>query len=238
MSAINNMSIYIPHVFDNIDKDRISNTFESQGIGKVKNVDFVGKLGKDGHSFNAVYVHFEFWYDNSVACNFQERVLNPDKEARIVYEDPWYWIVLENKSKKHASGSRKVRLVLDIPQEKVVTPVKQKTNKDFADMCRAPIKNKIVKKISLKDSDAEFENEFKEICRQLQFDFDADNEMDQIEKLIDETEANLATFDKRYVRELEKENQYYRDLLQNRSSNMSGTIQHHHGVVNSELCYY
>ena len=238
MSAINNISIYIPHVFNNIDNDRISDTFESQGIGKVKNVDFVGKLGKDGHSFNAVYVHFEFWYDNSVARNFQERVINPNKEARIVYEDPWYWIVLENKAKKYASGSRKVRLVLDIPQDEVVTPVKQRTNKDFADMCRAPIKNKIVKKISLKDSDAEFENEFKEICRQLHFDFDTDDEMDQIEKLIDETEANLATFDKRYVRELEKENQYYRTLVPNRYNNTPEKIQHNHGVVNSELCYY
>ena len=237
MSAINNMSIYIPHVFNNIDKDRISNTFESQGIGKVKNVDFVGKLGKDGHSFNAVYIHFEFWYDNSVARNFQERILNPDKEARIVYEDPWYWIVLENKAKKHASGSRKVRLVLDIPQEEPVTPIKQRTYKDFDDMCRAPIKNKPDKKDSFANSDKEFDLNFKELCRQLHFD--AEDEMDEIEDLIDETEAHLATFDRRYVQELEKENQYYRDLLQSsRYSNSPGKIQHHHGVVNSELLYY
>ena len=140
MSTINNISIYIPHVFANIDKDRVSDAFESQGIGKVKNVDFVGKFGKEGYAFNAVYVHFEYWYNSSVARNFQERVLNPNKEARIVYEDPWYWIVLENKAKKHTSGSRKVRLVLDIPQDGFITPVKQRSNKDFADMCRAPIK--------------------------------------------------------------------------------------------------
>lgn len=219
MSAINNMSIYIPHVFNNIDKDRISDTFESQGIGKVKNVDFVGKLGKDGHSFNAAYIHFEFWYDSSVARNFQERILNPNKEARIVYEDPWYWIVLENKAKKHASGSRKVRLVLDIHQEEPTTPVKQRNNKDFADMCRAPIKNKICF-----DNRDEFEREFNEICGRLCFE--TVDEMDEIEKLMDETDANLATFDKRYVQELEKENQYYRDLVLNIYSNIPGKIQH------------
>ena len=241
MSAINNISIYIPHVFENIDKSRISDAFESQGIGKVKNIDFVGKLGKDGHSFNAAYVHFEYWYNSSIARNFQERVLNPAKEARIVYEDPWYWIVLENKAKKHTSGSRKVRLVLDIPQDGFITPVKQRSNRDFADMCRAPIKNKLVKKDSLTNSDEEFDLNFKELRRQLRFDA----EMDAIEELIDEAEANsaetdayLATFDKRYIQELEKENQYYRDLLQTCYNNVQGKIQHQHGVVNSELLYY
>jgi hypothetical protein len=244
MSAINNISIYIPHVFANIDKGRISDAFESQGIGKVKNVDLVGKLGKEGYSYNAVYVHFEYWYNSSVANNFQERVLNPNKEARLVYEDPWYWIVLENKAKKHASGSRKVRLVLDIPQEEVVTPVKQRSNKDFADMCRAPIKNKLVKKDTLTNSDKEFDLNFKELRRQLQFDTEEDI-MDEIENLIDETEAslyetetNLATFDRRYVQELEKENQYYRTLVPNSYSDTLGKIQHHHGVVCSELLYY
>jgi hypothetical protein len=235
MSAINNISIYIPHVFANIDKDRISDAFESQGIGKVKNVDFIGKLGKEGHQFNAVYVHFEYWYNSSIARNFQERVLNPNKEARIVYEDPWYWIVLENKANKHVSGSRKVRIVLDIPQTGLITPVKQRSNNDFADMCRAPIK-----KINSKVGD-DFDMEFKELCRKLHFDTEEDI-MDEIENLIDETEANMATFDKRYVQELEKENQYYRVLVQNSYTNSfinnpMGKIQYH-GLVNSELLYY
>jgi hypothetical protein len=88
----------------------------------------------------------------------------------------------------------------------------------------------------------DFDIEFKELCRKIQFDTEEDI-MNEIEDLIDETEANLATFDKRYVQELEKENQYYRDLVQNSSysnnySNMPGKIQHHHGVVNSDILYY
>jgi hypothetical protein len=191
-----------------------------------------------------VYVHFEYWYNSSVARNFQERVLNPNKEARIVYEDPWYWIVLENKAKKHASGSRKVRLVLDIPQEGFSTPVKQRLNKDFADMCQAPIKNINYKETLINSMGDDFDIEFKDLCRKLQFDTEEDI-MDEIENLIDETEAglyetetNLVSFDMRYVQELEKENQYYRDLLQNNYSDTLGKIQHHHGVVCSELLYY
>jgi hypothetical protein len=33
-------------------------------------------------------------------AHFQERVTNPDKEARIVYDEPWFWIVLENTAVK------------------------------------------------------------------------------------------------------------------------------------------
>ena len=207
----------------------------------MKEVDFVSKKSHDGRPYNAAYIHFHAWHNNHATVNLQARVLDPAQEARIVYDDPWYWIVLENKAKKHTSGSRKVRLVLDIPQDGFITPVKQRSNKDFADMCRAPIKNKLVKKTSLSNSDEEFDLNFKELRRQLRFDA----EMDAIEELIDEAEANsaetdayLATFDKRYIQELEKENQYYRDLLQTCYNNVQGKIQHQHGVVNSELLYY
>jgi hypothetical protein len=104
-------------------------------------------------------------------------------------------------------------------------------------MCRAPINNSPVKKDSVAKSDKEFDLNFKELCRQLHFD--TEDEMDEIEDLIDETEAHLATFDRRYVQELEKENQYYRHLLQSSSYiNAPEKIHPHHDVVNSEMCYY
>jgi hypothetical protein len=209
MSAITNMSLYIPHVFANISEDRIIDAFEGQSIGKVKNIDLVGKLGKDGKPYNAVYVHFEYWFDNSVARNFQERVLNPNKEARIVYEDPWFWIVLENKAQKHVSGSRKARIEIpqEVPREVQVTPVKQLTNKDFADMFRAPYKEALKMSAQLDFDDADF----KELCHQIHFD-DEDDEanMDETEKLMDEEDQHLSCFDRRYVQTLEQENNSYR----------------------------
>ena len=59
-----------------------------------------------------------------------------------------------------------------------------------------------------------------------------------ITQKLSEQGVTMATFDKRYVRELEKENQYYRTLVPNRYNNTPEKIQHNHGVVNSELCYY
>lgn len=90
-----NISLYIPHVFKNITSDRIVQIFESLRIGKVNYIDLVSKVGKNGYYYS-VYVHFDYWYDNVAARNFQKRVLDPKKEARLVYDDPWYWIVLEN----------------------------------------------------------------------------------------------------------------------------------------------
>ena len=58
------------------------------------------KVDRRGRPYNAAYVHFKHWFDGAIAANFQERVLNPNKEARIVHDDPWYWIVLENTGKK------------------------------------------------------------------------------------------------------------------------------------------
>ena len=125
MSAIKNISLFIPHVYANFTSKAVFDIIQDMGIGEVKNVDFVSKTGSDGKPYNAVYIHFYQWYDNIVARNFQERVLNPSKEARIMYDDPWYWLVLENKGKKHVPGARKPRIDLDAftTPEKPVAPM-------------------------------------------------------------------------------------------------------------------
>ena len=100
MNALSNISLYIPHVFKNIDEDRIARIFDLLLLGKVSHVDFVPKTDRCGKSYNAVYVHFEYWYNTVAAANFQEKVVNPEKEARLVYDEPWYWVVLENKTNR------------------------------------------------------------------------------------------------------------------------------------------
>jgi len=159
-SAIANMSLYIPHVFANISKKMVAETFENLRIGNVKRVDFVYKRGSNG-GFNAVYIHFNYWYDNVAACNFQERVLDPNREARIVYDEPWYWIVLENKTKKVDSTKRKPRINLEaLANSGYVTPEKQMTNQDFANLLKGPQK---LAKSSLEED----EDDFRELCRAI-----------------------------------------------------------------------
>ena len=130
-STFANISLYIPHVFANITKNKIVETFEKLRIGSINRIDFLNKKSKKSN-YNAVYIHFSEWYDNSAARNFQERVLDPNMEARIVYDEPWFWIVLENK--RHKAGDRKRSVNLDalnnsqIASEGVAIPM---TNQDF-----------------------------------------------------------------------------------------------------------
>ena len=255
------MSLYIPHVFSNISGDKIIKTFESLGLGRVKKVDLVSKMGNTGE-YNAAYIHFENWYNTDAARNFQERVKNPDKEARIVYDDPWYWIVLENKSKKFVSGARKERL--SIQTSGFETPTKQLSNKDFADMFRAPSK-------ATRPTD---DDSMEALCRNLTLDFEGrhdieaqldvssdDSLFDELESIMDDNQ--LISIDGRYVKELEKENyhlqnavrRYYEQctgyfvecglsqhrnvLLQDEVSCLKSELSllKHRGAVNTELYY-
>ena len=105
-SIMQNLSLFIPYVFANITQERIARVFENNHLGIVDHVDFIHKTDKNGKAYNAVYVHFSRWFNNSVAENFQERVLSSDKEARVVYDDPWYWIVLQNTGAKVVEGPK------------------------------------------------------------------------------------------------------------------------------------
>jgi hypothetical protein len=208
------MSLYIPHVFSNISVEKIIKTFESLGLGRVKKVDLVLKMGNTGE-YNAAYIHFEYWYNTDAARNFQDRVKNPDKEARLVYDDPWYWIVLENKSRKIASGSRKERL--NIPTCGFETPTKQLSNQDFADMFRAP------SKASRPTTGDDPMVNLDALCRNLTLDFEGrhdieaqieahtddssdDSLFNELEYLVDYDDSHLISIDGRYVKELEREN--------------------------------
>lgn len=104
--------LYIPYVFNNITKEFMKAVIEFQGLGKVTNIDFVEKMDKNGKIYNSAFVHFEYWYDNISAIHFQERLKNPNKEARIVYNDPWFWVCFENTGKKVIPGQRKERINL------------------------------------------------------------------------------------------------------------------------------
>jgi len=137
-SSFSNISLYIPHVFANISKKVVADTFDNLRIGNVKRVDFVHKRNASGE-YNAVYIHFNYWHDNVAARNFQERVLNPNMEARIVYDEPWYWVVLANKAQKADSTKRKPRLDVEaLSNIGDVTPVeKMMTNEDFANLFKS-----------------------------------------------------------------------------------------------------
>lgn len=97
MNNNKNISLYIPHVFDTISESRILNVFEA--FGTVANIDIVPKVGKDGHNYNSVYIHFNKWNNDDKTRLFRKE-LSDNQKVNVTYDKPWFWIVLEYK-KKH-----------------------------------------------------------------------------------------------------------------------------------------
>jgi hypothetical protein len=104
-------SIFIPRVFANITKERITHIVENVvPLGGVDRIDIVEIDDKT----NRVWVHFTHWYDTEFVNEFKKLLLDETKQAKIVYDDPWFWIVLKN-THRLANGQPKIRLDLEEP---------------------------------------------------------------------------------------------------------------------------
>ena len=101
-------SIYIPRVFSNIHPNVIGQTFERLNIGVVNHIQVIQRPKKNGKSSAYMaFVYFKEWFNNQSAINLAERVLDPEKQARVVYDDPYYWIILPNTTKTKGKGKSK-----------------------------------------------------------------------------------------------------------------------------------
>ena len=101
-------SIYIPRVFSNIHPNVIGQTFERLNIGVVNHIQVIQRPKKKGKSSAYMaFVYFKEWFNNQSALNLAERVLDPEKQARVVYDDPYYWIILPNTTKTKGKGKSK-----------------------------------------------------------------------------------------------------------------------------------
>ena len=107
---LENMSIYIPHVFQNFTSEYIGSVFEKLNIGVINHVDLVAKVDRQGKPYNAAYIHFKYWCSGPAAENMYYRIKDTSKEARIVHDDPWFWILLENTAKKYEPTARRPRI--------------------------------------------------------------------------------------------------------------------------------
>ena len=200
MSTIQNISLYVPHVFANYSRDAVAKVF-NEYVGEVKEVDFVSKKSHDGRPYNAAYIHFHAWHNNHATVNLQARVLDPAQEARIVYDDPWYWIVLENKGQKSARANTPPMACRDeFPA--ILTPRKAAAggaippNAPTKAVRNQPMLTEKMPNINLEDEfDEALAKEARDAIR-----------LYELQDLMDEEDRFLITIDSRYVRAIESEN--------------------------------
>ena len=93
-------TLYIPRVHRNqMHEAYVKRVLECQGIAIVSRVDFVEFEHPDANFCFAV-VHILFWIPGVISKHFRERIQS-QREARIVYSDPSYWVVLPYAQKQN-----------------------------------------------------------------------------------------------------------------------------------------
>ena len=100
--SIDNLSIFIPSVYENITKKDIINTFHRMNIGKVNYVDLVSQNRNDGKLIqNRAFVYFDTFYDTVESRTLQDK-LNDNRSAKIHYgKSPHvFWVLIKNKGNK------------------------------------------------------------------------------------------------------------------------------------------
>ena len=105
------LSLMIPRVFPQwIDEAKIIDIFDKQHIGRVGKVSIKRKADDPGRDYPIyqAFIYFSVWYNTEIAYNFQQRIFGPKKQARVVYDDPWFWVVFENKKQKLSPADKRM----------------------------------------------------------------------------------------------------------------------------------
>ena len=103
------LSLIIPRVFPQwVDEETIIRVFHDQNIGRVYKVSIVRlpDSRKRNYPIYKAYVYFSAWYENEITYNFQQRILRG--EARVVYDDPWHWVVFKNNEKRLSKNDLRI----------------------------------------------------------------------------------------------------------------------------------
>lgn len=89
-----NLSICIPRVSKELPRQYIFKVISSLKIGFIDKI-FEYPLKNDTTS-KRVIIKFKSWVENDTA-NVITRRFADNKDIKIVYNEPWYWIAYQNK---------------------------------------------------------------------------------------------------------------------------------------------
>ena len=87
-----NLTIYIPYMEKEYATiEYIQRIFKSLDIGDIDYVHFEN---------NAAIIYMKRFYNNVTVQNLQEKIKDRHRQARLVHDDPDYWVLLENNDSK------------------------------------------------------------------------------------------------------------------------------------------
>ena len=114
-------SICISFVFANVRRQQVWEAMKESNLGFIERIDMVKMTGKDGKSFQRVFIHFKHWFRNQRARDTRTKLINGGM-VKLFYNDPWFWKLTASRSKKpeeRKERQSKVRLDLsdDTPSD-------------------------------------------------------------------------------------------------------------------------
>ena len=101
----------IPRVFPQwIDEEKIIDIFHKQQLGRVYKVSIIRMPDSKKRSYPIyqAFIYFSAWYETEIAFNFQQRIFGPRAQARVVYDDPWFWVVFENTKRRLSNNDKRL----------------------------------------------------------------------------------------------------------------------------------
>jgi hypothetical protein len=133
------LSLVIPRVFPQwVDEAKIIKIFRDQKLGEIFKVNIVRMPDEKGrnHPIYKAYLYFSVWFENIITQNFQDRIYGEHKQARVVYDDPWFWTVFKNTERVKLSNAdkRMMRISLETykEDERLTRTIREmKKNRDF-----------------------------------------------------------------------------------------------------------
>lgn len=131
------LSLVIPRVFPQwVDEAKMIKIFRDQQIGIISKVSIVSMPKEKGHKhpIYKAYLYFSVWFENIISQNFQDRIYGKVRQARVVYDDPWYWTVFENTEnlKLSKEDKRLMRVSAEIYKNSLFVQEQQEQQEQIA----------------------------------------------------------------------------------------------------------
>lgn len=90
------LTLCIPRMDAHIPRSKIFETFSKYKIGFIDKI-FEIPLKIDAN-YKRVIIKFRTWVSNPVSDFILNR-LNDNKDFKVVYDDPWYWVVTKYEAR-------------------------------------------------------------------------------------------------------------------------------------------
>ena len=100
MSTLSIYSVYIPRLLPSTTENDLVHNFHFYDLADILRIDWNHKYDQSGTMFKQAFLHL-IWRNNETADNLRNRIEDAETcdapAARLVYNDPYYWILLKAK---------------------------------------------------------------------------------------------------------------------------------------------